>query len=596
MIIKSDTRETRQIKTGDESSFKIKASAQAFKILADNLYSNKIRAIVRELICNAYDSHIESGTSAAFQVILPSYESENFTIRDFGVGISHDFMMDGYTTLFHSTKEETNDQVGGFGLGRLSAFSYTDSYTVASDFDGKRRTYAVFLQSNGFPKITLMSEEDSDRTGFEVNIPVKEGDFTGFKRELVGFLTHCEGVNYEVSKEAADLIEGERKRTLFHKGENYEILTGSPGRIFVKMGLVVYDTGLSFPYRILVNLPIGAVPVSPTRESISYADGVQNIISSAAFKAREDFELKIQEQIDSASCLWDACLIQSRNAPWFYAKTYKGNKFEELLKGCRPVSVTNHKARESVYFLSSDIPDERNKYYIDDNPKYRRKRLLLVGYCFIFPQGYDFSALGKSDFPLLSSIAYDPPKRSYTASKSIGISYLCGSEWVPFGQVPKELKWYISCPYSERKDLTTSLLRTINNLSILGSNPSNKFHWISPRSLKTYKSIFPEMEEYSEHLIKLEKELIDKKFPDGIPSISELYKFRGLSKIGDEKINTLLDQVSLGARLKGKKTTDRTNICQEYVNSHRILRLLGDKLNDIYDKKDIEYIKSLCTQ
>ena len=40
------------------SEFKIRNSAKAFGILSSGLYANKIRAIIRELGCNAVDSHV----------------------------------------------------------------------------------------------------------------------------------------------------------------------------------------------------------------------------------------------------------------------------------------------------------------------------------------------------------------------------------------------------------------------------------------------------------------------------------------------------------------------------------------------------------
>ena len=46
---------------GEARAFQIGNSAQAFKILSDSLYSNKQRAVVREVLCNAVDAHIEAG-------------------------------------------------------------------------------------------------------------------------------------------------------------------------------------------------------------------------------------------------------------------------------------------------------------------------------------------------------------------------------------------------------------------------------------------------------------------------------------------------------------------------------------------------------
>ena len=48
---------------GQIGEFRIRNSAKAFSILSSGLYANKIRAIVRELSCNAVDSHTVAGNT-----------------------------------------------------------------------------------------------------------------------------------------------------------------------------------------------------------------------------------------------------------------------------------------------------------------------------------------------------------------------------------------------------------------------------------------------------------------------------------------------------------------------------------------------------
>ena len=72
---------------GEVGDFKIKASAKAFSILSSGLYANKIRAIIRELSCNAVDSHAAAGKSdTPFDVHLPNTLEPWFSIRDYGPG------------------------------------------------------------------------------------------------------------------------------------------------------------------------------------------------------------------------------------------------------------------------------------------------------------------------------------------------------------------------------------------------------------------------------------------------------------------------------------------------------------------------------
>ncbi len=81
------------VRSGDfeESNYTIEASAKAFSILSDGLYSNKIKAVIRELSTNAYDAHVDAGKrDVPFSVTMPDRFNPYFAIRDFGTGLSHE--------------------------------------------------------------------------------------------------------------------------------------------------------------------------------------------------------------------------------------------------------------------------------------------------------------------------------------------------------------------------------------------------------------------------------------------------------------------------------------------------------------------------
>ena len=81
-----------------KGSFSMDESPEAFEILSDGLYPNKIKAVVRELSTNAVESHItrhkqltgEEITQEVidslpqFEIHLPTTMEPHFSIRDFG--------------------------------------------------------------------------------------------------------------------------------------------------------------------------------------------------------------------------------------------------------------------------------------------------------------------------------------------------------------------------------------------------------------------------------------------------------------------------------------------------------------------------------
>jgi HSP90 family molecular chaperone len=164
------------------STFSIKANAKAFRILIDGLYSDKPRAIVREIASNALDSHIMAGCpEKPFDCHLPNRLEPYFSIRDYGVSLSHDLVMRLYTTVFESTKEDSNSQVGRFGLGSKTPFAYTEAYTVTAYLDGEARMYNAFIDSNGVPSIALLVQEPTtEPNGIEVSFPVSTADCNSF--------------------------------------------------------------------------------------------------------------------------------------------------------------------------------------------------------------------------------------------------------------------------------------------------------------------------------------------------------------------------------------------------------------------------------
>ena len=171
---------------GEVGDFKIKASAKAFSILSSGLYANKIRAIIRELSCNAVDSHVAAGkTDTPFDIHLPNDFEPWFAIRDYGTGLTHEQVTSIYTTYFESTKTDSNDYIGALGLGSKSPFSYTDNFTVTAIKDGKKGIYSAFINGQGVPSIAQMMTEDTDEpAGVEVKMSVNDRyDYSKFRDE-----------------------------------------------------------------------------------------------------------------------------------------------------------------------------------------------------------------------------------------------------------------------------------------------------------------------------------------------------------------------------------------------------------------------------
>lgn len=108
---KSDTSISHNVQGTVLGSFSTVSTDEMFSVLSESFYSEPEQAVIRELLCNAWDSHIVSGiTDTPVDVTLTDTD---LIIKDFGAGIPHDQIMDIYFTFGTSTKREDDRQTGG---------------------------------------------------------------------------------------------------------------------------------------------------------------------------------------------------------------------------------------------------------------------------------------------------------------------------------------------------------------------------------------------------------------------------------------------------------------------------------------------------
>ena len=164
--------------------FGISQDASFLFMLSSNLYKNQKLAVVREVMCNAWDAHIASGIQ---EPILVTLSGTHLSIQDFGTGIAKDMIGSIYGTYGKSTKQNDGKQTGGFGLGCKSPFAYTDHFEVTSCCNGEKTIYTMSKSSNevgGKPGITPIVSMPTTETGITVRIPIKMADYGVFDQHV----------------------------------------------------------------------------------------------------------------------------------------------------------------------------------------------------------------------------------------------------------------------------------------------------------------------------------------------------------------------------------------------------------------------------
>lgn len=315
MIITTE-KETILGNGSKSKAFSITASPKVFKILSSDLYTNKIRAVVRELITNMIDAHALNGNPEKFIIQVPGRLDPRFVCRDFGPGMS-DFDIQGddnspglYNSYFSSSKAESNDFIGGFGLGSKSPFSYTDTFSITSYHKGEIRGYVAYMDGDG-PQIkpTFVKEMGpDDKTGIEIVVPVEEKDFRNFAYEVSYIMRPF--------KDLAIINGLDREIDYFpdfddYYGVNPERYWPDRGGLYAIYGGIVYPIDgvirdrnwISIRNEVnYIKFPMGSLDIAPSREALSLDDRTRkNIIERVKELSEKAFNEDVKRFKESTS-------------------------------------------------------------------------------------------------------------------------------------------------------------------------------------------------------------------------------------------------------------------------------------------------------
>ena len=336
-----------------ESTFSIKTNALSFQILSSGLYTDPVMAIVRELSCNAYDAHVAANNAdVPFEIHLPNELEPFLSIKDYGVGLSDEDIQGAvvpvmrendngeivettdnngntvtartgglYTTYFDSTKTNSNDFIGALGLGSKSPFSYSEAFEVISRHEGKKRTYAIFLNEEGIPSVALMGMINTDEhSGLEVKITIKKEDFYKFKAKTATALTYFPikpkiigALNFTFDKIPEYAI---KTKEWMISANSYHNMTAVQGNVAYRVDPAqlneVLDSSLmAFLSRsnIVVFFDIGELEVSANREEIRYDKRTVGAIAKRIGKISTEFTREVEKKIGKINKkYWYACI------------------------------------------------------------------------------------------------------------------------------------------------------------------------------------------------------------------------------------------------------------------------------------------------
>lgn len=359
MKLEIDKLEIDSVGGDDSIEATVDASSMPFffELTSKHFYSDRIGSIVRELTSNASDARKEAKNTEPVLVKL-EYNIENdafqFTVEDFGVGMDSERISKVFNQYLSSTKRDSNDQIGGYGLGSKSPLSYQDSFEVITRKDGIEYNFIYFRSSdNGVPGIdstygkeivevtrtvTVPQQElDSDmnpvgylydneghilteektitqketrilgtpttkENGTKVIVDIKEGDLHKFEKAIITQLCYFDDVYYSgnLDVEGLNNFKLYEKTNFIFKNHNQYSPT-----LHIIIDRVAYPLDFKKVNLDEVNIAIGLkfnigdIPVTPNRENIIYNDATIKLIQNTYKKCLEELSIHASQIINT---------------------------------------------------------------------------------------------------------------------------------------------------------------------------------------------------------------------------------------------------------------------------------------------------------
>lgn len=450
------------------TKFTIAQTSKMFKILSDSLYSDKVMAVIRELSTNAYDAHVSSNNPHPFLVKLPNHSDPNFTVRDYGTGLSQEDMETLYKTYGASNKNDSNDFVGCLGLGSKSPFAYSKSFTSTSYFNGMKYVYVASLDESGEPSLNLFhTEETSEPNGLEVSFAVKNYDFNEFTNKAMRvyhYFKHKPTIVGGVSSNLVGhtysnrniVIEGEGWRVckLSDNANHYPNSYHNVGSSFIAiMGNIAYPvettklvsqqndsseqiarwnkafgknvditgwekfvTMMNGSIYLEIDYNIGELDMDPSREGLQYTKDVINSLKTRTQQIYTELQDMVTEKISSAKSLLEAMVMYNRlseiNDGWGTGAKWTDSNGKQ------------HNINSNEDLIYDSIKGDKALYVMNYRAvSYRSKRLVYqtnsIHYDTISNRGY----WGRSKASSGDIVFFNSDLKSLETAKKIALAY-----------------------------------------------------------------------------------------------------------------------------------------------------------------------------
>lgn len=370
-------------------------------LLSSNLYSAPARSFIREIVSNAWDSQVEAGTTNV-PIIIKITESEktnyygkdftghgDVTIRDFGTGLSPERFNEIYRNIGSSTKRESNDYHGAFGIGHLSGFSCSNTMYITSYYNDTCYEYIGIKDANTIVYTLVSTTPTTEKNGLEVTL--KNVSLDKYRKAL-HYIRFFPNIFIEDNN---PIVNENINETKIKKYNNFwvssyvvydKILLGNVLYPINSCELRLIEQNNSPLKRfldtiqytgIVLKFDIGELSVTPNRENIIYTKECIDKINKKIEAAKAEIESIIENKAkEDSTDLLDYILYIDKDASFdfFTEKICKYNSYLYPIPKDKNVNYTYKGKYLSKYFtllknLTYNIA-YCSKYFVNDSRIY----------------------------------------------------------------------------------------------------------------------------------------------------------------------------------------------------------------------------------
>lgn len=384
--------------TGESREMFLSAKSEVILNTLTKLYAKPGLATLRELASNGIDAHAalkkkveqETGAPAGegpwnrpIEITMPSHWDNSLVVKDHGIGMDKNVLMNVYAGYGESLKGGDNDQIGAFGLGAKTPLGISQQYTLTTIQDGKKIVALIFLNERNIGQVNIISEEETDEpNGTEIVVPVS--DVNAFLSDTRDF--------FYTWKPGTVLVNGEQPKSMYDgktlTTEDEAIFYTVPnnnhnrfsrvgnGQLILVAGGIDYTVDLDsvftdrrmaygsvhktaadyyraygLPTTVMVNVLIGNLDLTPAREDLMYTEKTKAVVKRAIDAAIENLPSIVLRSISEAEDRGEALenYVAWQNVIQTLIK-YKDIKAEDILWNGEQVKRTLDMDYQSITY------------------------------------------------------------------------------------------------------------------------------------------------------------------------------------------------------------------------------------------------------